>query len=49
MYPKDLLKLLLRHDWRIKRQNGSHIILEKHGQTEVIPFHNKDLKIRYIK
>ncbi len=48
MYPKELLKELLKNGWRIKRQSGSHIIIEKDGQIEVIPMHNKELKTRNI-
>ena len=29
MYPKELVKLLLKDGWKIKSQNGSHIKLTK--------------------
>ena len=44
MKDKDLLKLMLKNGWEIKRINGSHHILEKDGQIEVVPVHGKDLK-----
>lgn len=49
MYPKELLKLLLQDGWNIKRQRGSHIIIEKDDKIEVIPMHHKDLKMRNTK
>ena len=49
MYPKELLKDLIRNGWRIKRQKGSHVIIEKERQIEVIPMHNKELKVRNSK
>jgi predicted RNA binding protein YcfA (HicA-like mRNA interferase family) len=42
--PKELVKLMLAKGWEIKRIKGSHYILEKDGEIEIIPFHNKDLK-----
>jgi len=46
MKPKELIKLLLKNGWRIKRIQGSHYIVENitTHQTEVIPNHNKDMK-----
>ena len=49
MYPKELLKDLIRNGWRIKRQKGSDVIIEKERQIEVIPMHNKELKVRNSK
>jgi predicted RNA binding protein YcfA (HicA-like mRNA interferase family) len=44
--PKELIKLLQKNGWNIKRINGSHYILENQdGETEVIPVHNTDMKI----
>lgn len=43
MKDKDLLKLFLKNGWEINRINGSHHILKKDGQIEVIPIHNKDV------
>lgn len=46
MKPKELINILLKKGWRIKRIQGSHYIVENPltNQTEVIPNHNKDLK-----
>lgn len=43
MKDKDLLKMLLKNGWEIKRIQGSHHILQKDSKTEVIPVHNKDV------
>lgn len=43
MKDKDLLKLLLKNGWELKRIQGSHHILQKDGKTEVVPIHNKDV------
>lgn len=43
MKDKDLLKLLQRNGWQVKRIQGSHHILEKDGQIETIPVHGKDV------
>lgn len=46
MKPKELIKLLEKQGWKIKRVQGSHHILESpSGEMEVIPVHNKDMKI----
>lgn len=45
MRDKDLLKLLLKNGWKLSGVRGSHHILEKSGQVEVIPVHGKDMKI----
>jgi len=49
--PKELINLLLKNGWKIKRIQGSHYILENTTthQTEVIPNHNKDMKPGFIK
>ncbi len=43
MRDKDLLDLLLKNGWKIDRIQGSHRILKKDGQTEVVPVHGKDV------
>lgn len=45
MKPKELINILLKKGWRIKRIQGSHYIIENPltNQTEVIPNHNKDM------
>lgn len=40
---KDLLKLLLQNGWVLDRVKGSHHVLKKDGQTEVIPIHGQDV------
>lgn len=40
---KDLLKLLKQSGWVEVRINGSHHILQKGEQTEVVPVHGKDV------
>lgn len=45
MKPKELIKLLEKQGWKVKRTQGSHHILESlDGKTEVIPVHNTDMK-----
>lgn len=45
MKPQELIKLLKRQGWIVKRTQGSHHILESpDGKTEVIPVHNTDMK-----
>ena len=43
MKDKDLLKLLIRNGWELKRINGSHHVIQKGENTEVIPIHGKDV------
>ncbi len=43
MKDKDLLKLLKKNGWDILRINGSHHVLQKNGQTTVVPIHGKDV------
>lgn len=43
MRDKDLLKLLRKEGWKLKRIQGSHHILEKEGKIEVIPVHGRDV------
>ena len=43
MRDKELLKLLLKHGWKVIRINGSHHILQKEGNTETIPVHGRDV------
>ena len=43
MKDKDLLKLLKKNGWDIVRINGSHHVLQKSGQTTVVPIHGKDV------
>lgn len=43
MKDKDLLKLLLQNGWTLDRVKGSHHVLKKDDQTEVIPIHGQDV------
>ncbi len=45
MRDKDLLKLLKKNGWDIVRIHGSHHVLQKNGQTIVVPIHGKDVPI----
>ena len=45
MKDKELLKIMLENGWKIERICGSHHILKKDGQTEVIPVHGKEISI----
>ncbi len=42
--PKEMIKLMKNNGWQVKRIKGSHYIMEKEGQIEIIPYHNTDLK-----
>ena len=45
---KEMVRLLERHGWAVARVHGSHYILKKEGEPEVItvPVHgNKTLKV----
>ncbi|MBC7765546.1 MAG: type II toxin-antitoxin system HicA family toxin [Hyphomonadaceae bacterium] len=43
MKDKDLLKLLKQNGWEVKRINGSHHILKKDSETEIVAVHNQDV------
>ncbi len=43
MKGKELVKQLQKNGWTIDRIHGSHYIMKKGSQTEVIPVHNFDL------
>ena len=43
MKDKDLLKLLLQNGWTLDRVKGSHHVLKKGDQTEVIPIRGQDV------
>ncbi len=47
---KDMEKLLLKLEFKILRQNGSHkFFSHSDGRCTVVPFHNTDLKRGLIK
>ena len=37
----EIVKLLQRKGWKIDRVNGSHFVMKKGNETEVIPVHGK--------
>lgn len=43
MKDKELLKLLRKNGWKVKRIQGSHHIMQKGEQIEVIPVHGKEV------
>ena len=43
MKDKDLLKLLQQNGWKVIRVQGSHHIMQKGEQIEVIPVHGRDV------
>lgn len=43
MKDKDLLNLLRKNGWEVKRIHGSHYILQKGDKTETVPVHGKDV------
>lgn len=45
MKDRELLKIMQQNGWKIDRINGSHHILKKCNQTEVIPVHGKEISI----
>ena len=43
MKDKDLLNLLKKNGWEVKRIPGSHHIMQKGDKTETIPVHGRDV------
>ncbi|MDE7229776.1 MAG: type II toxin-antitoxin system HicA family toxin [Oscillospiraceae bacterium] len=43
MKGKDLIKLLEKDGWEVKRTRGSHNTLKKNGKSVTVPVHNTDL------
>ena len=43
MKDKDLLKLLKKNGWEVIRIKGSHHVLQKDNQIEVVPIHGQDV------
>lgn len=43
MKDKELLKIMQKNGWKIDRINGSHHVMKKGNQTEVIPVHGKEI------
>lgn len=43
MKDKDLVNLLKKNGWEVKRIHGSHYIMQKDDKTETIPVHGRDV------
>ena len=43
MRDKDLLKLLQKNGWVVKRVKGSHYVMQKDDKIQIIAVHNKDV------
>lgn len=43
MKGSELVKKLKKNGWTVDRIHGSHYIMKKGSQTEVIPVHNTDI------
>lgn len=48
MTGKDLIKLLKYNGWHIYRIRGSHHVMKKDDNIEIIPVHKKDLPIGLV-
>lgn len=44
MKGKELVKLLQKNGWTVKRIKGSHHIMEKNGYSVSVPVHNTDIQ-----
>lgn len=44
MKGKELVKLLQKNGWTVKRVKGSHHIMEKGGRSVSVPVHNTDIQ-----
>lgn len=44
MKGKELVKLLQKNGWTVKRVKGSHHIMEKSGRSVSVPVHNTDIQ-----
>jgi len=45
MKDKDLVKVLQENGWEIIRIKGSHHVMQKGEQIEVVPVHGKDVPV----
>ena len=43
MTGRELIRLLEKFGWQLDRIKGSHHVMKKGNQTEIIPVHNKDI------
>lgn len=43
MNDKEVLRLMLKNGWKIERINGSHHVMKKGNQIEILPVHGREL------
>lgn len=46
---KEIIKILQRNDFEIKRQSGTHVILRNNGKIVVVPVHRETIPIGTLK
>lgn len=46
---KEVIKLLQKEGFEIKRQSGTHVILRNNGNLVVVPVHKPTIPIRTLK
>lgn len=46
---KEIIKILQKFDFEIKRQSGNHVILKKENKTVVVPIHKETIPIGTLK
>jgi len=46
---KDVIKILEKEGFEIKRQSGTHVILRNDGKIVVVPIHHKTIPIGTLK
>ncbi len=46
---KDVVRILQRNGFEIRRQSGTHVILKKNGKMVVVPVHRETMPIGTLK
>jgi predicted RNA binding protein YcfA (HicA-like mRNA interferase family) len=46
---KEVVKILTKRGFEIKRQSGTHVILRNNGRMVVVPIHNETIPIGTLK
>ena len=46
---KEVLKILQKQGFEIKRQSGTHVIMRKENKTVVVPIHKETMPIGTLK
>ncbi|MEK6824634.1 MAG: type II toxin-antitoxin system HicA family toxin [Nanoarchaeota archaeon] len=46
---RDVIALLTRQGFEVKRQSGTHVILRKHDKTVVVPIHKAVIPVGTLK